>query len=512
MTAASDHPTRDSGNEPGSGSLRLRYSAVSDVGRHRKDNQDSGFASERLLVVADGVGGQAFGDVASSTAVHLMRRLERAGDDDPEATMVDGVGGAGSEDSLAALAGAVHRIHDRLAEMVEQDSELDGTSTTLTAGLFDGSTLAFAHVGDSRAYLLRDGQLRQLTTDHTFVQTLIDEGRITEAESRVHPHRNIILKAVDGVHDSDPDLFVVELRSGDRVMLCSDGCSGVLDETDIVAHLGDGTVDSAALELVRASLDAGSTDNVTVVTAEVVASAAEDDPESAAAAVGPLLVGAAATQPRRGMLSRIPFRRQSDTGELDPVDHEVDDEELRYAPRPPSHRRGLRLGLLVLVPLLLLVAAAIGGYNWTQKQYYVAADGPQVAVYKGVQMDLPGVALSDIFETSSLRTEELPEYDRGLVEDGIVADSLSDARTIVDNLEEAAARRAAEECPKPRKSGPGDRKGSGTTEPAPEGLDCPPQQSGSGSGSNDGPGQDPSDGPTSQGTRASGDGAGSEPR
>jgi PPM family protein phosphatase len=459
-TTAATPPVPGDGPPP-PGPLRLRYAAVSDVGRHRKDNQDSGFASERLLVVADGVGGQAFGDVASSTAVHMVRRIEDSGD----GTAGTDTGDDNSEEALSALAGAVHRVHDRLAELVEQDSELDGTSTTLTAALFDGRALAFAHVGDSRAYLLRHGELRQLTTDHTFVQSLIDEGRITEEESRVHPHRNIILKAVDGVHDSDPDLFVVGLEPGDRVMLCSDGCSGVLDPGDIARLMGEGSVDFASVELVRAALDAGSTDNVTVVTAEVVDAAVADDPESAAAGVGPMLVGAAASQPRRGMLSRIPFRgRQHDTGELDPVDEEVDPEELRYAPQAPRRRRRLRWAMLVLLPLLLLVAAATAGYSWTQRQYYVAADGPQVAVFKGVQMDLPGVPLSEVYETSSIRLGDLPEYNRRLVEEGIVADSLDDARKIVANLEDDAERNAEEECPPAARPGD-DRSPSGDRSP-----------------------------------------------
>ncbi len=448
MNAVPDDPTPDDATEgrdlpPPPGPFRLRYAAVSDVGRHRKDNQDSGFASPRLLVVADGVGGQAFGDVASSTAVHLLRRLGRPTGD----TSAEGSPG-GSDESLSALAGAVHRVHDRLAELVEEDSDLEGTSTTLTAALFDGRALAFAHVGDSRAYLLRGGAVRRLTNDHTFVQTLIDEGRITEQESRVHPHRNIILKAVDGVHDSDPDLFTTQVEPGDRVLLCSDGCSGVLDDVEIARILGDGSIDFAAVELVHASLDAGSTDNVTVVTAEVVEEGAEDDAESAAAGVGPMLVGAAAAQPRRGVLSRIPFRgRQHDTGELDPVTDEVDPEELRYAPQAPRRGRGLRAAVFVLLPLILLLVAAAFGYSWSQNQYYVAPDGPQVAVYQGVQMDLPGFSLSEVYETSSVPLAELPEYNRGLVEDGIVADSLDDARAIVDNLEQDARDRAKEECP-----------------------------------------------------------------
>ncbi len=520
MTGTPDEPTLDASDgvasdqtSPPPGPLRLRYAAVSDVGRHRKDNQDSGFASERLLVVADGVGGQAFGDVASSTAVHLVRRLDR-GEDEDATNGTGGTGGTGgtdhadtSEEALSALAGAVHRVHDRLAELVEHDNELDGTSTTLTAALFNGRSLAFAHVGDSRAYLLRDGGLRQLTTDHTFVQTLIDEGRITEAESRVHPHRNIILKAVDGVHDSEPDLFIVDLEPGDRVMLCSDGCSGVLDGDDIARVLAQGSVDFAAVELVRASLDAGSTDNVTVVAAEVVDAGAADDPESAAAGVGAMLVGAAAAQPRRGVLSRIPFRgRQHDTGELDPVADEPDPEELRYAPQAPRHRRGLRLGLLLLVPLILIVAGSAAAYSWAQKQYYVAADDPQVAIYKGVQMDLPGVQLSEVYEVSDVKLDELPEYNRGLVEDGIVADSLPDAREIVDNLEADARDQAEQECRAQARqadrspSGDGSPDDTASAEDGGAAADCPsPSPSGSG--------DDPS--PTGDATGdADGDGGG----
>ena len=422
--------------------VRLRYAAVSDVGRHRKDNQDSGYASERLLVVADGVGGQAYGDVASATAIQLVRRL-----DTPEG--VPAPAGDGSDDAaLTALAGAVLKVHDRLAEMVEQDRELDGTSTTLTAALLDGQRLAMAHVGDSRAYLLRGGTLRQITADHTFVQTLIDEGRITEEESRVHPHRNIILRAVDGVHQTEPDLFYVDLEPGDRVMLCSDGCSGALTDAQIAELLGEGTVDSAALGLVQSALDHGSTDNVTVVTAEVVDAATPDDPESAAAAVGPMLVGAAAAQPRRGVLSR--FRsRPHDTGEIPAVaaDAEVlDPEELRYAPRAPHGRRAARLVLLLLVPLALVGFALWGGYSWSQGQYFVADDGDNVAIYRGVQVDLPLVSLHQVEEPTDLALEDLTSYNRGLVEDGIEAEDLTGARKIVANL---ARDTEKPDCPTP---------------------------------------------------------------
>jgi serine/threonine protein phosphatase PrpC len=428
------------GRHDGDRPLRLQVAAVSDVGRHRKENQDSGYASGNLLVIADGVGGAAYGDVASATAVHLLRRLDQL----PASPSGD--------EMLTALAGAVHRVHDKLAEMVEQDHELDGTSTTVTAALFDGHALGFAHVGDSRAYLLRQGRVEQITHDHTFVQTLIDEGRITEDEARVHPHRNIILRAVDGVRDAEPDLFQVALEPGDRVMLCSDGCSGVLDDEAIAGLLGTGPVEAAARDLVHAALDNGTTDNVTVVVAEVAPSV-----ESPTEAVHPAIVGAAAAQPRRGgMLGRALFRRQSDTGELEAVDAEpLDPEELRYLPRPPRRHAGVRRALLVLVPLLLVVGALVGAYTWTQNQYYVADDGGFVAIYQGVQLDLPGIDLSSVHETDTLKLADLPEFNQEQVRDGIVASSYSDAQRIVQNLrdqlqEKCDAARAAQEAERKR--------------------------------------------------------------
>jgi PPM family protein phosphatase len=415
-------------NEP---SLRLRYAALSDVGRVRKDNQDSGFASENLLVVADGVGGAARGDVASSTAVQILRRLD---------TPPNG-------DLLEALAGAIHRAHDRIAELVDEDPELEGTSTTVTAALFDGRRVGIGHVGDSRGYLLRNGELSQLTKDHTFVQSLIDEGRITEEESRSHPHRNLILRAVDGVHETDPDLFTIELAAGDRLLLCSDGCSGVLDDGRLADILGTGTVDYATVELVRAALEAGSSDNVTCVVADVLALDAEDDTDTVAAAgTGPMLVGAAAEQPRRaGTASKSFFRghRGGDTGELEPVPGEadeeapVDPEELRYAPRPPRRFLWLRRIAILLGLTALLVLAATGAYSWTQNQYYVAAaedDEEYVAIYKGIQADLPGVNLSELHETSEITLASLPEYRAAQVRDGISAEDLGDARRILENI------------------------------------------------------------------------------
>ena len=265
--------------------MRLRYAALSDVGRVRRDNQDSGYAGPHLLVVADGVGGSARGDIASSATVEELRRLD-----------------APSRRRHARCPRRRDPPHPRPDRRPGRGEPRDRGHQHAPSrpSIFDGAQIGVGHVGDSRGYLLRDGSLSQLTTDHTFVQSLIDEGRITEDEARVHPHRNLILRAVDGVHEPEPDVFTLEVALGDRILLCSDGCSGVLDDDDLARLLGEGTPDHAAVSLISASLDAGSSDNVTVVVADLVDDDAVDDAETSAAAVtGPMLVGAAAEAPRR---------------------------------------------------------------------------------------------------------------------------------------------------------------------------------------------------------------------
>jgi protein phosphatase len=418
---------------PDASPLSLRFAGISDVGRVRKDNQDSGYAGPWLLTVCDGVGGAARGDIASSTAVQQLRKLDTRPTDD----------------LLALVAGAVHRAHDRIGELVEEDPALNGTSTTLTVALFDGSRVAIGHIGDSRAYLHRNGTLTQLTKDHTFVQSLIDEGRITEEESRVHPHRNLILKAVDGIHDAEPDLFFVDLAPGDRLFLCSDGACGVLDEDRMSDILGTGTPDYAAVEMVRASLEAGSSDNVTCIVADLVEGELDEPLE-------PLLVGAAAELPRRnrgGVSQMFRGHRSGDTGEIEPIPDEVpfaipsdpiDPEVARYAPRAPRRFVWLkRLAALAVVAGLVWVGAA-AAYSWSQDQFYVAEHDGNVTIFRGVDANLPGVTLHHPYEESSIALDNLSEYDARQVREGIEADSLEDARRTVDNL--AANRRSSGEA------------------------------------------------------------------
>ncbi|MET0837375.1 MAG: protein phosphatase 2C domain-containing protein [Marmoricola sp.] len=424
--------------------MRLSYAALSDVGRVRRDNQDSGYAGPHLLVIADGVGGSARGDVASAATVEVLRRL----DEPPgEGDQGDDHGGM-----LGGLAGAIHRSHDRIAGLVAENPEIEGTSTTVTAVAFDGTHIGVGHVGDSRGYLLRDGTLSQLTTDHTFVQSLIDEGRITEDEARVHPHRNLILRAVDGVHEPEPDVFTLELASGDRILLCSDGCSGVLSDDQLAEILGEGTPDHVAVALISAALDAGSSDNVTVVVADVVDDDAVDDEDTSASAVtGPLIVGAAAEAPRRRSLGAGRATRAADTGELEPIregieDGDLDPEEMRYAPRPPRRFTWARRATVLAVIALLIAVIGFAGWKWSQSQYYVANDGNDVVIFQGVEADVPGFNTHHVKETSDLTLDDLPEYNARQVRDGISANNLEDARGIVSRLERLVP------CPEPTPS------------------------------------------------------------
>jgi len=419
--------------------LRLDFAAISDVGRVRKDNQDSGYVGPHLIAVCDGVGGAARGDIASSTAIAQLRKLDET-PPTPE---------TGDNDLLDLVNKALHRAHDRIAELVDKNPALNGTSTTATVALFDGDhRIGMGHVGDSRAYLFRDGEISQITHDHTFVQTLIDEGRITEDDARVHPHKNLILRAIDGSHDLEPDLFVLELKLGDRLLVCSDGASGVLPAGRLADILSGGSPDYAAVELVRASLEAGSSDNVTCLVAELV----EGSPGDVEAT--PLLVGAAAdmrARRTRGAKAGNLFRghRSGDTGELEPVRAEipdevgfaipsdpVDTETARYAPIAPSRYTWLSrlLVLAVVIGVLWVIGAA--AWSWSQRQYYVGEQDGTVVIFRGIDASLPGLDLSKPYEKSNVTLDRLSDFDAESVREGLDATSLADARHKVENLAE----------------------------------------------------------------------------
>lgn len=400
--------------------LTFRYVALTDTGLRRTANQDSGFASNRLLVIADGMGGAAAGDLASSETMHVIRKLDGNLEGDP----------------LEALAGAVLRANDRLGELIAEDPAVEGMGTTLDALLWDGKKFAMAHIGDSRAYRLRGGKLTQISDDHTFVQSLVDEGRLSPDEARHHPHRSLILRALLGRDDNDPDISTVEAKLGDRYLLCSDGLSDMVEDHVIEATLAAETIDLAATELIRLALEGGGYDNVTVVIAEMVEADAPVDESLSSANGQPQLVGAAAGQPRprtgQTGLSGSDAGSRSEDVPAKPLDPE----EVRYMPRPPSSRRWLRWTLALLV-----LAAILGGigkvtYDWTQKQYFVATDNGKVAIFRGVQAEIPGLKLQHVDTVTTIDVTTLQKFQQKQVRAGIEASSHKDAQDIVANLDQ----------------------------------------------------------------------------
>lgn len=266
--------------------LALRYAAGSDVGRHRSRNEDSAFASPRLLGVADGMGGHAHGEVASAAVVGVLaeldERLRRSPPTDP----------------LAALGEAVAVALRRITEQAEGNPELTLMGSTLSAMVWDGGRFGLAHVGDSRGYLVHDGELWQITRDHTLVQSLVDEGRITEAEAAEHPRRSMLIRALQAGGVAEPDLTWVPASVGDRVLLCSDGVTCVVDP-DRIGDIVTGNGPAEAVELLIAeAVRRDSPDNITCVVAEVVEGAALRDV---------LIVGSATDRPKR---HRLPHWRR----------------------------------------------------------------------------------------------------------------------------------------------------------------------------------------------------------
>jgi PPM family protein phosphatase len=250
-------------------SLHLRYAVRSDPGPARPDNQDAAYADGHVLALADGMGGHPAGDVAASLVVGPFgRRI-----DAPESDAVDHL-------RAATFAG-----EDAIADYVAKNPEAVGMGTTLTAVRLEGDRLGLLHVGDSRAYLLRDGALYQLSHDDTFVQSLLDEGVLSPDEARVHPQRNVVLRALQG-RKTRFSLANFEVRERDRLLLCSDGLSDVLTHEALTEAVKDRDVETAAELLVGLSVQAGATDNVTCIVADVVATGLAASPVFAGSAAG----------------------------------------------------------------------------------------------------------------------------------------------------------------------------------------------------------------------------------
>lgn len=404
--------------------IAFHYAARSDVGLVRSNNQDSGYAGPHLLVVADGMGGHAGGDVASSTAIGALVHL------DDESV----VGGELSGQILRGL----RRANSALTEMAAARPELQGMGTTVTALLRGRNKILLAHIGDSRAYLLRGGEFEQITHDHSFVQTLIDEGRITEEEAESHPQRSLVTRVLTGQREDDPDLALREGLPGDRFLICSDGLSGFVARDTIRDVLASGaTPAQAADRLVELSLKAGAPDNVTVVIADVV-----DTAEGPMPPTDPQVVGAAAVN--RSRTRPIPVTPAAKAAalreEVTAPTREEPEDEVRLAEEGP--RSGARRALRGVGGILLAVVVAAGAlyavWLWSQSQYYVGVSDGKVAIFQGVSQSLGPVSLSHTEWVSTVDLTDLPDFYRSRVQGNVTVDSRANAQKVVDSLEQQA--------------------------------------------------------------------------
>jgi PPM family protein phosphatase len=395
--------------------LVLRYSARSDRGLVRQNNQDSVYAGPRLLALADGMGGHAAGEVASKLVIAALVPLD---DDEP------------GDDLLGELAEATAQGNDAITELVSEEPDLDGMGTTLTAVLFAGNRLGMVHVGDSRAYLFREGALTQITRDDTFVQSLIDEGRITEDEAASHPQRSLLLRALTG-HDVEPALTVREARAGDRYLLCSDGLSGVVSAETIGEALTITDPQACSDRLIELALKGGGPDNVTCIVADVVdIDYGEHDPIYGGAAgdgrADPPPADSAAARASAATLTRS-------EPEPRPTPVEARGGRSTRTERPPRSR--MRLVLVALGIVVVLGVGLIAARIWVGQQYYVGVDDDRVVIYQGVRGSVMGVSLQRVSEDSGLRVDDLTQVGRTTVAgDSLPTDDLDAARRTVERL------------------------------------------------------------------------------
>lgn len=399
-------------------SIQVRYAAFSDVGLVRLNNQDGAYASQNLLVIADGMGGAAAGDIASSVTIAHLASI----DDDVHQ----------ADDLLPLLRQAVEDAHNELLIRAKEDRELEGLGTTCTAILRSNNKLAMVHIGDSRAYVLHEKQLVQITHDHTLVQYLVDKGDLTPEEAEVHPKRNVIMRALgDFPGEVDLDESVREAVAGDRWLLCSDGLSGYVSAETIEETLRDvEDIKECGEHLISLALAAGAPDNVTVVLADIIEEAQLLD---GFAPQKPIVVGSAAVdfmRPTRGG-NTAAGKAAALTASLR-KDSETEEENEIVYPETPKHR-GAKIGVLVGI-LALIAVVLFGGYRWSQEQYYVAATQGKVVIYQGIPSTIGSFELSHAVEKTDILLRDLTPVARERLDTPITRSSLKEARDVVKNL------------------------------------------------------------------------------
>jgi serine/threonine protein phosphatase PrpC len=388
--------------------MRLVFAAATDVGRMRTNNEDSYLSSQPVAAVADGMGGHSAGEVASAIAIEELTALRDRGPWENETAATDD------------LKQAILRANRRIREMAAGDRRLNGMGTTLVALLEDGDMVHVANVGDSRGYLLRQGELSQVTVDHSLVQELVDDGRLSPEDAERHPQRSVITRALGIDPEVEFDLFTYKLQVGDRLLLCSDGLSDVVEPAQIrKVLLRVPSAQRAARELVTVANAHGGPDNITVIVVDAVDEATAEAQEAGGDTTGDLAAGSA-------------------TGALPVVDGDVAGGRRARGGRAARaakdrslvmHRR-LQRFLVAGIVVLALAALLVAGRSFLFSRYWVGFDGDAVAVFQGVPGNVAGLRFSRLVERSPVSRAQVPAGYVARLEDGVTADDLADARSI----------------------------------------------------------------------------------
>lgn len=430
--------------------MSFSYAVRSNIGLGSKQrNEDSAYASADLLVLTDGMGGHAAGDVASSTVLSIMLSLE---DED-----------LGAEDALENLREKVALANATLNTTTNGHPEQEGMGTTLIAVMRTGTMLAMASIGDSRAYMLRAGEFTQMTTDHSFVQALVDDGRITPEEALHHPQRSLVTRVLTGRENDMPDLSLREAQIGDRFLLCSDGLSDYVNAPTIEAIMtAEMSVEETADALVDIALKASTRDNISVVVAEVVSpdNEAQQQPQIAGAIAALLNNDADELDPadttippnspagKAAALSRVmQNQNHGSPSEVSAVAAPADPELTITPPTnqgaaknntdtPPARPSTRKWWMSAFAVILLVGALIAGGLVWVQQQFFVgvSSDGATVVIYQGVPDDVGPLRLHKVHTVTDIAVEDLPSFAREQVRGNMTAGNDTEAAQIVENL------------------------------------------------------------------------------
>lgn len=407
----------------------LISAADSNIGKIRSSNQDSGYAGYQLFFVADGMGGHAGGDIASAITAQRMAQLDAEY--------------ASADDAGAAILASMLETNQLLTETVAGHSELAGMGTTFSSVVFVGSKALVSHIGDSRVYLSRGGETVQVTHDHTFVQRLVEMGRITAEEALTHPRRNVLLRVIgDSNEPPQLDFQVLDTQPGDRWMMCSDGLNGYVSDTIIGRNMQSEQTPAEVVEvLIGEALEAGAPDNVTCVVVDVVPEALRSEIERT-----PKFVGSAANdvviQESKGksIVGLFNPKLLTEAMTADALDRQFISESseafLKIQNETQKSLRFRRLRQLAMIVVIIgsVVLAGWGAYQYTQTKYYVSESGGHVAIYKGIREELAGFKFSQVYEETDVLVSELPDYQQQLVENAIYATDLQDAYRILQRL------------------------------------------------------------------------------